>query len=236
MPLSVVIPAYNEEARLGATMDRLLGFLRERFSGLELIVVDDGSTDGTARLVQEAGAPEVKLIRLERNRGKGFAVRRGMLEASGDPVLFTDADLSTPIEELEKALACLSSKADVAIASRSLPGSDVQVRQTFLRESMGKTFNFFVRIVSGLPFIDTQCGFKCFTRAAARAIFSRATLDSFAFDVEALMIAKELGLNVRDFPVRWRNSPDSRVRLLDDSTRMLVDLTRLRLRRGAVIS
>jgi dolichyl-phosphate beta-glucosyltransferase len=235
--LSVVIPAYNEERRLPASLPAIHGYLSSRFDRFEIIVVDDGSTDGTAALVKwfAGTAPHVRLLTVTPNRGKGHAVRHGMLAAGGDVVLFSDADLSTPIEEVEGMLDLIARDAQVVVASRALPGSDIQVRQRFLRQRMGEVFNLLVRALVGLPFVDTQCGFKCFTRPVAQAVFGRARIDGFAFDVEALLLARRLGFRTVDVPVRWVNSPESRVTMFRHSAQMLVDLLRIRVHeaRGA---
>src|SRR5262249_18035052 len=228
--LSVVIPAYNEEGRIGDTLDRILGYLARQTYDAEIIVVDDGSRDGTAEIVTRAGgkAPPVQLLRNSRNRGKGFSVRVGFLRARGEYVLFSDADLSTPIEEVAKLLGALAGPYDIAIASRALPGSRILVHQMPHREHMGRAFNFLVQALL-LPGIrDTQCGFKCFASEAALAICGRMTLERFGFDVEMLYLARLLGYRVRELPVVWRNSPQTRVRLVRDSVSMLCDLVRIR--------
>lgn len=226
-PLSIVIPAFNEERRLGATLDAVLAHVDAR---AEVIVVDDGSRDGTAALVRERSAldPRVRLVALERNSGKGAAVRAGFLAARGDLVLFSDADNSTPIGELEKLRAAIDGGADVAIGSRALPGSDVRVKQHVLRQRMGETFNLLVRALGGLDVADSQCGFKLFRRETALPVFERQTLDGFAFDVEILYLAGRRGLRVAEVPVTWINSPDSRVNILRDPLLMLRDVLRVR--------
>lgn len=228
--LTVVIPAYNEERRIGRTLERVLAYLRESVQRFEVIVVDDGSSDATRDIVRSmAGSePRIKLIALERNRGKGMAVRRGMLAGEGEWLLFTDADLSTPIEEIETLAASMQAGADIAIGSRSLQGARVDIHQPWYREAMGKTFNRIVRLLAIPGFVDTQCGFKCFTRGAARTVFERSRIDRFAFDVEALVIARRLGFRIVEVPIRWANEPNSRVAIVRDSTRMLVDLVRIR--------
>ncbi|MBM3526326.1 MAG: glycosyltransferase family 2 protein, partial [Alphaproteobacteria bacterium] len=218
--LSIVIPAYNEAERIGPTLERILAFLEEEGIRAEALVVDDGSTDGTAEVVR-AFAPRfatigrLGLLDHERNRGKGYSVRQGMLAAGGEHVLFTDSDLSTPIEEYPRLAAPLRrGDAEIAIGSRALDRSRVQVRQTWIRETSGRTFNLVVRKLTGLPFQDTQCGFKLFTRRAAQAVFALQTLEGFGFDVEVLYIATKLGFRAVEIPVVWRNVEGSRVRML----------------------
>ena len=232
MQLSVVIPAYNEACRIGPSLQRVWDYLYVNYGagGFEIIVVDDGSSDSTVTLVEQfrSHAREVRLIRLPHNRGKGAAVRVGMLAAIGDAILFSDADLSTPIEEVEGALKLLQEGGDVVIGSRALAESQILTRQTPLRESLGRLFNRLIRAFLRIPFRDTQCGFKLFRREAARAVFQRARTDGFAFDVEAILLALQLGYVVREMPVRWINDPESRVTLLRHPAQMLADLWRIR--------
>jgi len=232
MQLSVVIPAYNEARRIRPSLQRVWEYLCVNYGagGFEIIVVDDGSTDSTVTFVEQfrSHAPEVTLIRFALNQGKGAAVRAGMVAAIGDAVLFSDADLSTPIEEVEPALQLIREGSDVVIGSRALVGSHILVRQTLLRESLGRLFNRLIRAFLGIPFQDTQCGFKLFRREAARAVFQRARIDGFAFDVEALLLALQLGYVVRELPVRWVNDPESRVTLWRHPAQMLADLWRIR--------
>lgn len=213
--LSIVIPAYNEEARLPATLDRILEWsASEPLTFREILIVDDGSRDGTAALVDRYSErdPSVRLLRNPGNRGKGYSVRHGMLAARGDWVLFSDADLSTPIEEARKLYdAAKAKQADIAIGSRALDRSLITVRQPAFREFSGRTFNFVMRTVTGLAFRDTQCGFKLYRRAAAQDVFSRQQLDGFSFDVEDLYIAKKLGLKTVEVPVRWANVEGTKV-------------------------
>jgi glycosyltransferase involved in cell wall biosynthesis len=228
---SVVIPAFNEADRIGPSLQRVWDYLRSRYGagGFEVIVVDDGSRDSTVVVVERfmARAPELRLIRLSQNRGKGAAVRIGMMAATGRAVLFSDADLSTPIEEVESALRLLADGGDVVIGSRALAGSRILVRQHRLRELMGRLFNRLTRILLQIPFRDTQCGFKLFRREAAHAVFHRARIDGFAFDVEAILIAMQLGYAVHEIPVRWINDPASRVTLIRHPAQMLADLWRI---------
>jgi glycosyltransferase involved in cell wall biosynthesis len=215
--LSIVIPAYNEEKRLPASLDKILEYLRaRRWEFIEILVVDDGSTDGTAALVESyrAKAPAIRLVSNPGNRGKGFAVRNGMLAARGDWRLFTDSDLSAPIEELDKLIeAAERHKADVAFGSRAVDRSLVSVHQPWSREVSGRIFNLIMRTLTGLPHRDTQCGFKLYRGEAAREVFTRQKLDGFGFDVEDLFIAKRLGLPALEVPVRWADVEGTRVSL-----------------------
>ena len=216
--LSIVIPAYNEERRLPPTLDRLLAYLRsEGFSDWELLVVDDGSRDQTAEVVNRYAAAEPRIHLLENpgNRGKGYAVRNGMLKASKDWVLITDADLSAPIEELSRLTdAVHAQNAAVAIGSRAIDRSLVTVHQAPFREWSGRFFNLVMRLVTGLPFRDTQCGFKLFRRDAAEAIFKRQRIDGFGFDVEDLLIARVQGFKAIEVGVRWANVEGTKVSLI----------------------
>ena len=235
--VSVVIPAYNEGERIEGTLRDLGHYLELNFPRFEIIVVDDGSGDDTAEKVKRVAETNrrVALISYFPNRGKGFAVRLGILRAAYDAVLFTDADLSTPVEEIEIALAQLARGFSVVIASRRHPESFIACRQNPARESIGRTFNALVRVMIGLPYRDTQCGFKCFTRSAAKEIFSRARIDRFSFDVEILLIARAMGYAIKEIPVRWTNAPGSKVRPLRDLgsiVRELMQLCRTRIRRG----
>jgi dolichyl-phosphate beta-glucosyltransferase len=226
--LSIVIPAFNEESRLGPTVRRIVEFAATSGRSHEIIVVDDGSTDGTNALARRIAEdhPSVRVVSQAR-QGKGAAVRAGVLAASGDRILFSDADLSTPIEEVEKLEAALEGGNDVAIASRAAPGADIRVRQHPVREMMGRTFNSLVRVIAVSGFADTQCGFKLFTREAARELFGRSRVDGFAFDVEILWLARGR-YRVAEVPVVWRHVEESRVSPGRDAARMFVDLVRIR--------
>lgn len=203
--------------------------MRDRDLPFEIIVVDDGSRDGTPGIVEKRASADarVRLVPNPRNMGKGYSVRRGVQASTGDLVLFSDADLSTPIEELEKLLGWIDD-CDVVIASRSLPDSDVVVHQPFYRELMGKVFNVIVQVLLVRGIIDTQCGFKLMTRRAADAVFALSRIDSFSFDVELILIARRCGLRVKDIPVTWIDSPGSRVHPIRDSSHMLLDLVRIK--------
>ncbi len=214
--LTVVIPAFNEETRLPASLEALAAFVAARAEpvSLEVIVVDDGSTDRTAERAAETGRRlglDVAVLVHERNRGKGAAVRTGALAAKGETILVSDADFSTPVGEWEKLVA---SGAPVAIGSRAVDESLVKERQPFYRVAMGKLFNRLVRLLAVPGIRDTQCGFKLFSREAARAVFLLATVDRFAWDVEVLLLARKLGFAIAEVPVLWFNSPDSRVTFL----------------------
>ena len=227
--LSVVIPAFDEEKRLPGTLAAILPFLRSRGETFEVVVVDDGSTDGTADAARKGG-PEVRLLQNPGNRGKGYSVRNGMLNAGGAWRLMSDADLSTPIEELDRLKAALADGAEVAIASRAVSGANLEKRQSIMRETSGRFFNVIVRVLH-LPGIkDTQCGFKLFSAAAAEAAFRESKLDGFAFDVEALVLAHRAGFRIREVPVTWRNDEQSRVSFARGLA-AFVDLFRLKFRR-----
>jgi dolichyl-phosphate beta-glucosyltransferase len=229
--VAVVVPAYNEEPRLGPTVAAIKAYLDGRGPSWQLIVSDDGSTDRTIAVAEEAagGDPRVRVISLGRNKGKGAAVRAGMLAARADRVLFSDADLATPIEELPKLEAALAAGADIAIGSRAVAGADIRVRQHPARELMGRTFNGLVRalVMGGIK--DTQCGFKLFTAAACRDLFSRATIDGFAFDVELLWLARNR-YQIAEVPVVWRHIDQSKVSPGIDAAKMLRDIIKIRIR------
>lgn len=215
--LSIIIPAFNEEQRLPGTLATVRRYLETKtFDFVEVVVVNDGSRDGTAAIVKEHAAldPRIRLLENPGNRGKGYAVRHGFTEARGDWVLFTDADLSAPIDELDKLAAAIEKAgADGAIGSRALDRSLVGRHQSLARELSGRTFNLVMRLATGLPYLDTQCGFKVLSRAAARAVAARQQIDGFGFDVEILFIARKLGFRVLEVPVRWFNAEGSKVSL-----------------------
>jgi glycosyltransferase involved in cell wall biosynthesis len=237
--LSVVIPAYNEVARLGNTLRAVVGYLQENFPDGELIVVDDGSSDETADLAravfQDAGSLRTSVISYKSNLGKGRAVRLGLLAARGDVALFSDADLSTPITEAPKLVEpIMNGQYDVTFGSRALDRQLIGVHQSWRREQGGRVFNLVVRLATGLPFWDTQCGFKAFRMSACRPLIEAATVDRFGFDVELLYLAFRAGLNLKEIPVRWDHNEGSKVTLFTDSFKMVneVNLIRQQARRG----
>ena len=218
--ISIIIPAYNEEKRLPSTLQQVRDYLAaSRWEFSELVVVDDGSRDRTVDVARAAGA---RVLQNPGNRGKGYSVRHGMLEAKGDWALFTDADLSAPIGELDGLWAAAErEQAKVAIGSRALDRSLIGVRQPAFRETMGRVFNLVMRILTGLPFHDTQCGFKLFETAAAREIFGRQLLDGFGFDVEVLYIAQRLGYKSIEVPVKWNDVAGTKVSMWRGMTAFL---------------
>ena len=230
--LSLVIPAYNEARRLPNTLRELHDYCRRWARLFEVIIVVESSTDETLALAQ-AGTktfPQLKVIGNRIHRGKGFAVRTGMLASAGELVFFTDADLSTPLYEIDRALAVFEAERDlqIIVGNRQHPNSQIIRHQSWMREGMGKTFNALVRWLAGIEIRDTQCGFKGFRQAASRAIFERQKTDGFSFDVEVLLLAKALGFSVKEMPVHWSNSPDSKVRVVSDSLKMLRDVAVVR--------
>jgi dolichyl-phosphate beta-glucosyltransferase len=231
--LSIVIPAYNEALRIGSTLEKVRQYAETRNYPCELVLVDDGSQDETPQILenfQERNA-NARILRNEPNRGKGFTVRRGVLEARGEFVLFTDADLSAPIEETNKLLAALeTSGADAAVGSRALDRRLIGIHQPWRREMAGRVFNLLVRLFTGLKIRDTQCGLKLFRRATTRRAFELQRVSGFGFDPELLFLIQYLGGRIVEVPVRWNDSPATKVHFLRDSTRMFLDLVVLRWR------
>lgn len=231
--LSIIIPAYNEENRLGRALERIRDFLPSlnlHPEQVEILIVDDGSTDGTSRIAQDwmRALPSVRLISNDQNRGKGYSVKRGMLGARGRVALFTDADLSSPIEESQKLFAAIQSGNDVAIGSRALDRSLISVHQSPLREMAGILYNGLVRLLTGLPFHDTQCGFKAFVREPSQIVFDQQRIERFGFDPEILFLAKRHGLRTAEVPVRWAHDPATKVHVFRDSFLMFGDLVLIR--------
>lgn len=232
MYLSVIIPAYNEENRIGHTLSAIHGYLRAKDFEYEVIVVDDGSSDSTVAKAEESALSKenkLKVIKNGDNRGKGFSVKNGILATSGEYVLMSDADMSTPIEEFDKLRKYVSEGYDIVIGSRSVEASDIRVRQPWYREGMGKTFNFFVKTLLGIKeFNDTQCGFKLFKGDIARDIAEDLKIEGFCFDPEMLYIAEKKGHKVKEVGVTWDNSPESRVTIMASSLSMFLDLFKIK--------
>ena len=237
MSVSVIIPAFNEEQRLPVTLGETFDYFAARGEDFEILVVDDGSSDGTAGVVRDLAArrPDVphclgvRCLGYGGNRGKGYAVRFGMLRAQGDVRLFCDADLATPVEEYDVVRAEMRDRdAPIGIGSRPLRESHLLVHQPWYREALGRGFNKAVRVLAVPGIADTQCGFKVFTAQAAQDVFSRCRLDGFAFDSEALYIAGRLGYRIAEVPIRWSHKAGSKVSMLRDGSRMLYDLAIVR--------
>jgi dolichyl-phosphate beta-glucosyltransferase len=238
--LSIIIPAYNEAARLEKTLRAVVDYLHQKRPDAEVIVVDDGSADDTADLARRvfkdsSGDLRTSVISYKSNLGKGRAVRLGLLAARGDVALFSDADLSTPIAEEPKLVEpIVNGQCDVAFGSRALDRSLIGVHQSWRREQGGRVFNLVVRLATGMPFWDTQCGFKAFRMSACRPLIEAATIDRFGFDVELLYLAFRAGLNLKEIPVRWDHNDGSKITLFTDSFKMVneVSLIRKQARRG----
>jgi dolichyl-phosphate beta-glucosyltransferase len=227
---SIVIPAYNETARIERALSSVSGCIRKSGWDAEVLVVDDGSTDNTAALVESWARehPEVRLIRNDRNRGKGYSVRNGMLRAAGEILMFTDADLSSPIEEAERLFAAIAEGADVAIGSRWLLGRRIVHKQPLYRRIFGRCFNALTRTIMRLPFADTQCGFKAFRREAAQLVFGLQRIERWGFDPEILFIGIRRGLKIAEVPVTWGHDERSRISYLRDGMQMLLELVFVR--------
>jgi glycosyltransferase involved in cell wall biosynthesis len=223
--LSIIIPCFNEESRLPDSLEKIAAYIQQSGRETEVLVVDDGSTDRTAAVAQlyYQKLPGLRVISNGKNRGKGFSVRHGMQAAKGRIVLFTDADLSAPIEEAQKLIKALKTN-DVAIGSRAINRNLISVRQSRFRELAGIIFNSVVRLILRLPFVDTQCGFKAFRREPCRIIFAQQRIERFGFDPELLYLARHHGLHAAEIPVRWAHSPATKVSMLRDSVQMFVDV------------
>jgi dolichyl-phosphate beta-glucosyltransferase len=229
LDLTIIIPAYNEVDRLPGTLEKIAGYVEAQWPNTEVIVVDDGSTDGTVAVAESFRGKlrNLRIISNGVNRGKGFSVKQGSLAAKGAITLFTDADLSAPIEEADKLLAALSNH-DVAIGSRAMDRSLISTHQSIFREFAGILFNKIVRIILRLPFVDTQCGFKAFKGERCRIIFEQQTIERFGFDPELLYLARHHGLTIAEVPVRWAHSPATKVSMLRDSLQMFADVFTIR--------
>lgn len=227
---SIILPAYNESARIGATLDRILAFVAEKHWHAEVMVVNDGSTDSTADIVRSYSQknPALRLLDNPGNRGKGFSVRNGMLHASGEFLLFSDADLSSPIEESVKLFTAIAEGADIAIGSRWLRPELQKQRQPLHRQLFGRMFNLALRIVLRLKFRDTQCGFKAFTRRAAHAIFPLQQIERWGFDPELLYLARKFDFVVKEVPVAWSHREGTRIQPLKDGIRMVGEIFKIR--------
>ncbi|GAC1428455.1 MAG: glycosyltransferase family 2 protein [Acidobacteriaceae bacterium] len=228
--LSIVIPAYNESARIEATLERVLNCVQAQQWDAEVLVVDDGSRDATPAIVQRwmQDHPRLHLIQNAGNRGKGYSVRNGLLQAAGEIVMFTDADLSAPMEEAERLFDAIAQGADVAIGSRWLDKGRQTIHQPMYRRFFGRCFNAVTRLVMGLPFHDTQCGFKAFRRPAAQVIFRLQRIERWGFDPEILFIARKLGYTIREVPVTWGHDERSRMSYLKDGMKMLEEMVVIR--------
>jgi dolichyl-phosphate beta-glucosyltransferase len=227
---SIVIPAYNESARLGATLEKVLAYVHGHGWDAEVIVVNDGSRDNTAEIVQAYSAKDAALRLVENpgNHGKGYSVRNGMLHARGKIVLFSDADLSSPIEEAPKLFQALDSGADIAIGSRWLRAETQTQRQPLHRQVFGRIYNLILRLTLGLQFADTQCGFKAFKQPAVQAIFPLQKIERWGFDPEILFLARKLKFKVQEVPVAWGHSGGTRINPLVDGSRMVMEMLRIR--------
>jgi dolichyl-phosphate beta-glucosyltransferase len=230
MEISIVIPAYNEEKRIGKTLKKVYEYFKEKKIEFEIIVVDDGSNDKTVEIVEKFSfdKKEIRILKHEKNMGKGAAVKTGILNAKGELILFTDADLSTPIEEFKKLKKEIENGYDIAIGSRGLKDSKIVIPQPFYRRIIGKIFPFLVRLIVINDFKDTQCGFKLFKKEAGKKIFSQLKTDGFAFDVEVLARGKKENFKIAEVPVVWINSPYSSVKIFKDSFKMFISLLKIR--------
>jgi dolichyl-phosphate beta-glucosyltransferase len=228
--ISFIIPAYNESGRLRPTLDELLRYSREHHWDVEIVVVDDGSHDDTAQIVREYGKlhPKIRLVENPGNRGKGYSVRNGMMHAHGDICLFTDADLSSPMSEAQHLFDAIARGADIAIGSRWLRAELQTERQPLYRQLLGRIFNLALRLVLGLNFADTQCGFKAFRREAAQKIFRLQRIERWGFDPEILFLARKLGFTVKEVPVVWAHSEGTRLHPFRDGLRMFVEVLHIR--------
>lgn len=226
--LSIVIPVYNEEKRIPDTLKKIIEFFKNQKINYEILVVNDGSKDKTVEVCKPYENERIKVIDYKPNQGKGYAVRKGMLNAGGDIAVFSDADLSTPIEEIDKFLPYFKQGFDIVIGSRALKESNIKIHQPVYREWMGRVFNLFVQRFAIKGIKDTQCGFKAFTQNAAKKVFGLQQLNRFSFDVEALYIANKLGFRIKEVPVTWINDEASKVSAIKDSIKMFKDILKIK--------
>jgi dolichyl-phosphate beta-glucosyltransferase len=231
LKLSVVVPVYNETKRIDRCLPELLAFLHAQDYSYELVVVDDGSTDGTPQVAERllAGEARARVLVQPRNRGKGHAVKVGMLAAEGEYVLFTDADLSTPLTELDKFWRWLEEGYDVVIGSRKMPGANIVKHQPWWRETLGKVFTWLTNHIATRDISDVTCGFKCFTRDAARTLFGLSVIDDWSFDAEVLFLAQRFRYRIKEVPVTWHDESGTKVRLWKDAVNSLRRLVRIRM-------
>jgi len=232
MEMSIVIPAYNEEKRLPKTISEIEKYFNKKNSEFEIIVIDDGSIDKTAEYVMKKNRnnPKIKLFKNGNNFGKGYSVRKGIMNSQGRYILVTDSDLSTPINQVDDFLVNIGEEFDIIIGSRGLKDSKIIVHQFILREAMGRIFNFLVRFLIGLSFKDTQCGFKLFKSSVAKSIFEKQKINSFAFDVEVLTIALKNKARILEFPVIWSNNSSTKVNVIQHPIEMFIDLFKIYLK------
>lgn len=229
MKISVVIPCYNEQKRIGKSLDKIIVYFAKKKYTYEIIVVDDGSKDKSIQIVKAKKNKNIKIFKNKQNYGKGYSVKRGMLKAKYPLVLFSDADLATPIAEIEKLIKQIKKGYDVAIASRNMKESQIETYQPVHRQIMGKLFSYLVKLIALRSFKDTQCGFKLFKKDVAKRIFQKLTLNRFAFDVEALVIAQKQKYRIIEVPVKWIDKTGSTINPLKDSIKMLKDLVIIRI-------
>ncbi|MBW2991398.1 glycosyltransferase family 2 protein [Candidatus Woesearchaeota archaeon] len=229
MRVSIVIPAFNEEKRIEKTLKRIISYCKNKFDKYEIIVVDDASKDNTVNIVMGYKKDKIRIVKNKINRGKGFSVKKGILQARYALVLFSDSDLATPIEELSKFLKYIRQGYDIIIASRNLKESNIVVKQPLYRQLMGKTFPLLVNLIALRDFRDTQCGFKLFKTRIAKKIVKYQTFERFSFDIELLFIAKKMGCRIKEAPVKWVDKAGSKLNPLKDSISMFLDLIRLRI-------
>ncbi len=228
--ISIILPAFNEEERIGLSLEKVLAFVRQQGWDVEIIVVNDGSRDNTVDIVKALmpHAPELRLLENPGNRGKGYSVRNGMLNARGDILMFSDADLSSPIYESIKLIAAIEQGADVAFGSRWLLAESQTRRQSLLRQFVGRAYNMLLRLLLGLPYKDTQCGFKACNRKAAEVIFTRQQIEGWGFDPELLYIARKFGLTMTEVAVEWANDDRSKINPVVDGVKMFCELLKIR--------